>query len=202
MRPHKVNPMTRYILTTIAMLAVSIPCEAQTSSASNRTREIAALFSKSKHKVKERRGVRMEKYKNVVAEPVVAANPATYSGTYRSLDFDFIIRLQVARNGSVEGSGADPLDFDSHIARPFTLENAKVDGALLTATKVYRDGKRERIEGVFIERTSHDSPNDPGVKTFGLGVLAKPMQIHGNTIDRLFYERSSGQVAAGNTGNR
>jgi hypothetical protein len=196
--------MTRYALFTFAVLAAAAPCtsRAQTPSAASRTREIAQAFSKSKHTVKEKRGVRVEKYKNVVAEPVIASNPASYSGTYRSLDFDFIIRLQVAGNGSVQGSGIDPLDSESHIARPFTLENGKVDGALFTATKVYRDGKRERIEGVFIERTSHDSPNDPGVKTFGLGVLAKAMQIDGNTIDRLFYERASGQMAAGHTGNR
>jgi hypothetical protein len=200
----KVNPMTRNILATIAIFAAVAPCtsRAQTPAASSRTREIAALFSKHKHTLKEKRGVRMEKYKDVVAEPVVASNPASYSGTYRSLDYDFIIRLHVAGNGSIEGSGTDPLDSESHAARPFTLEKAKIDGALFTATKVYRNGKRERIEGVFMERTSHDSPSDPGVKTFGLGVLAKPMQIDGNTIDRLFYERASGQMAAGNTRNR
>lgn len=160
------------------------------------------MFSKQKHVVKEKRGIRMEKYRKVVAEPVVASNPATLSGTYRSLDYDFVIRLRVAQNGAVEGSGEDPLDADSRIARPFTLENGKIDGALLTATKVYRNGSRERIEGVFIERTSYESPGDKGVKTFGLGVLSKPMQIGGNTIDRLFYERTSGQMAAGYTRNR
>lgn len=196
--------MTRHLFATIAVIAAIAPCTspAQTTSALSRTREIAQLFSKSKHSVKEKRGVRVEKYKNVTAEPVVASNPANYSGTYRSLDFDFIIRLQVAANGLVEGSGIDPIDFESRIARPFTLEKATIDGALFTATKVYRDGKRERIEGVFIERTSHDSPNDPGTKAFGLGVLTKAMQIDGNTIDRLFYERATGEMAAGNTGNR
>ncbi|HZJ00613.1 MAG TPA: hypothetical protein VFD22_08105, partial [Gemmatimonadaceae bacterium] len=183
--------MTRHLFATIALMVVVAPCTspAQTTSASSRTREIAQLFSKSKHSVKEKRGVRVEKYKNVTAEPVVASNPANYSGTYRSLDFDFTIRLQVAANGLVEGSGIDVLDSESHIARPFTLEKATIDGALFTATKVYRDGRRESIEGVFIDRTSHDSPDDPGVKVFGLGVLAKAMQIDGSTIDRLFYER-------------
>ena len=118
--------MTRNILATLAILAVAAPCtsRAQTPAAANRTREIAALFSKHKHTVKEKRGVRMEKYKNVAAEPVVASNPASYSGTYRSLDYDFTMRLRVAGNGSIEGSGTDPLDSESHIARPFTLESA------------------------------------------------------------------------------
>jgi hypothetical protein len=71
----------------------------------------------------------------------------------------------------------------------------------LTATKVYRDGKRERIEGIFIERTSYDSPEDRGTTVFGLGVVSQSMQIDGNNIDRLFYERAAGQMAQGNTGN-
>jgi len=196
--------MTRYILATFTVFSMALPCtmDAQTTarSISSRTLEIAALFAKNKHVIKEKRGIRVEKYKNVTAEPVIASNPAIFSGTYRSLDFDFVIRLRAASNGSVEGSGEDPLNFDSHIARPFTLENGRIDGALFSATKVYRDGKRERIEGVFIDRTSYDSPEDRGVKVFGLGVVSKPMQIGGNTIDRLFYERASGQMAAGYTG--
>ena len=193
--------MNRYTLSTLAVFTIAAPlaAQSQTASTSSRTQELAALFSKHKHVVKEKRGVRLEKYKNVVAEPVVASNPASFSGTYRSLDFDFVMTLRVAANGSVEGSGTDPLDFDSRIGRPFTLENGKVAGALFTATKVYRNGKRHRIEGVFIERTSYDSPEDRGVKVFGLGVLTKPMQIGGNTLDRLFYERASGQMATGNT---
>lgn len=197
------NPMTRYILTTFAVLSVAMPFTAESQSttrASSRTREIAALFSKKKHVVKEKRGVRVEKYKNVTAEPVVASNPASFSGTYRSLDFDFVIRLRVAANGSVEGTGEDPLTIDSHIARPFTIANGKVDGALFTGVKVYRDGKREPIEGVFIDRTTYESPEDRGVKVFGLGVLTEPMQIDGLNIDRLFYERASGQMASRHTG--
>jgi hypothetical protein len=198
-----VDSMIRYFLATIAVLTAAAPCTSQSqTSSSTRVREIAALFSKHKHTVKEKHGIRMEKYKNVVAEPVNVVNPATLSGTYRSLDFDFVIRLRVAQNGSVEGSGEDALDFDSHAAKPFTLQNGRIDGALLTATKVYRNGKRERLEGVFMERTSYDSPEDRGVKVFGLGVLARPVQIGGNTIDRLFYERASGQLASGHPGNR
>ena len=48
-----------------------------TSSATvqTRTRAIAASFNKSKHVVKEKRGVRMEKYKRVESEPAVKASP-------------------------------------------------------------------------------------------------------------------------------
>jgi len=198
--------MTHLLLATIAAFSIAIPyripAQTQSASASSRTRQIAALFAKSKHVVKEKRGVRVEKYKRVSVEPVIAANPAIFSGAYRTSDADYVIRLRIESDGNVEGSGTDPLDFDSRISRPFTLVDGRVRGALLTATKLYRDGKREPVEGVFMERTSFDSPQDPGIKTFGLGVLTKPMQIGGNIIDRLFYERAAGEMAQGDTGYR
>ena len=192
--------MTRRALAIVLSLAALSSAQSQTATAS-RTRELASLFSKEKHVVKEKRGVRVEKYKNVVAVPVVPANPATLSGIYRDLNFDFVIRLQVSPDGKVTGTGVDPFDSNSRIARSYRLVDSRVDGALLTATKVYRDGKRERIEGIFIERTSYDSPEDRGTTVFGLGVVSQSMQIDGNNIDRLFYERAAGQMAQGNTGN-
>ena len=195
--------MIRYTLATLALTsALTAPTlHSQTVSTSRRTHELASLFSKQKHVIKEKRGIRLEKYKNVVAEPVVGANPATLSGTYRDLDFGFVLRLSILRDGSVTGTGVDPFDSDSRIARSFNL-TGRIDGALLNAVKVYRDGKREQLEGVFIKRTSYQSPEDLGTTTFGLGVVSRSMQIDGNTIDRLFYERASGQMAQGNTGNR
>ena len=198
--------MTRSLLAILVIISTAIPSDVPAQDASgsvlSRTREIAAMFSKDKHVIKEKRGVRLEKYKNVSAEPLIAANPMNFSGTYRAFDFDFVIRLSVSGNGLVEGSGTDLVAGGSNVSRPFTLVDGKVRGALLTATKIYRNGKRESIEGVFMDRTSHDSPEDPGTKVFGLGVVTKPMQIDGNTFDRLFYERASGQMAQGNTGHR
>ena len=195
--------MNRHTLAAIALIsAITAPTlHSQTASASRRTHELASLFSKQKHVVKEKRGVRVEKYKNVVASPVVPANPATLSGTYRDLDFDFVIRLRVSPDGTIAGTGIDPVDHDSRISKPYTLVDGKVDGALLTAIKVYRDGKRERLEGIFIERTTFDSPEDRGTTTFGLGVVAGSVQIDGTIIDRLFYERAAGQMARRNTGD-
>lgn len=196
--------MNRSLLAIIAVFSTIAPSviPAQSASASSRTREIAALFSKNKHVVKEKRGVRTEKYKNVSAEPLIAANPTILSGTYRAFDAHFVMQLSVSADGIVKGSGTDLVDYDSRISRSFTLVDGRVRGALLTAAKLYRDGKRESFEGVFMERTSFESPQDPGTKLFGLGVLTRPMQIGGNTIDRLFYERAAGEMAQGNTGNR
>jgi hypothetical protein len=155
----------------------------------SRTREIVVAFNKSKHVVKERRGIRREKYKEIRSEAAARANPATYSGTYAVEDLGFTLNLRVDANGRVEGSGEEPFGDDAAaVIRKFTLRNAEVDGALLTGTKVYASGNSEPFEGVFINRTSSESPTDRGVTMFGLGVLGTPVQMHGVTMNKFFYE--------------
>src|ERR1700694_1516683 len=73
-----------------------------------RTRAIAASFNKSKHVVKEKRGVHVEKYKEVRSEPLVKANPQDYSGTYEVPEMGFALQLQVDKSGSVTGTGYEP----------------------------------------------------------------------------------------------
>ena len=180
--------------------ASAIPAQQLTSGTADtdaRARTIAAAFNKNKHVVKERRGVRREKYKNVRSEPVISANPESLSGTYEVDDFGWILRLRVDRDGKVTGSGEDPIG--EGISRAFTISNGRVQGALLTGTKIFAGGGSERFEGAFLNRTSHDSPTDPGLTQFGLGVIGKPLQLHGQTIDRLFYKlraQSGAQPAA------
>jgi hypothetical protein len=168
----------------------SAPAQQARSSASawTRTQAIAASFTKSKHVVKDKRGVRMEKYKRVQTEPIVKANPQDYSGTYEVPDFGFAVQLRVNRDGNVEGSGYEPASPDLSIRRSFTLQNGRIDGALLTATRVYANGTQNRFEGAFMNRTSFDSPADKGFTVFGLGVLGKDVVLGGNTINRFFYE--------------
>ena len=154
--------MTRYLHATAAALSIIATCEvpAQTVSlsASSRTREIAAMFTKSKHVVKEKRGVRVEKYKDVSAKPVVAANPAVFSGTYRAFDSYFVLRIRVSNTGSVEGSGEDVLDADSRTARQFVLANGKVDGEFVHRNKSVPQRRqrvdRRRVHGSYFARKS------------------------------------------------
>ena len=164
--------------------------EAQSREASARTAELAAMFSKHKQVVKEKRGVTLDKYKDVRSEPVTRSNPSSYSGSYTA-DFGFTLRLTVQPDGRVEGSGRDPISGASNVARTFVLRDARVDGALLTGTIVYGDNRSRKLEGVFMNRTSRESPTDPGHTAFGLGVLTPPTQVDGLTIERLFYERTS-----------
>ena len=170
-------------LTTVAAQQTAASLSAQT-----RTQAIAASFSKEKHVVKEKRGVRVEKYKRVRSEPLVKANPQDYSGTYEVPDMGFAIQLRVDRNGTVEGTGYEPAGPDLSVRRSFTLRNGKIDGALLTATQVYPNGTENRFEGVFMNRSSFDSPTDKGVTLFGLGVIGKEIAVAGLTINRFFYE--------------
>lgn len=162
--------------------------ELSSAAAQTRTKAIAASFNKSKHVVKDKRGVRTEKYKRVESEPVVKANPQDYSGTYEVPDLGFAVQLRVNRDGSVEGTGYEPAGPDISVRRSFTLRNGRIDGALLTATQVYTNGTQSRFEGAFMNRTSFDSPADKGFTVFGLGVIGKEVTVMGNTFNRFFYE--------------
>jgi hypothetical protein len=161
-----------------------------TTAVSARTSQLVAMFGKHKHAVKERHGVRTEKYKDVKSVPAVRANPAEYSGSYDG-GLGFVLQLRVTADGKVEGSGEEALGDDARITMPFVLENAKVDGVLVTGTRIYRDGSRAKFEGVFIERTSRESESDPGATKFGIGVVTRPTPVNGLLIERLFYERDS-----------
>ena len=164
---------------------------ASASDAQTKTQAIVASFNKFKHVTKEKRGIRKEKYKKIQSEPVVKANPEDYSGTYEIPDMGFAMHLRVDHSGKVEGDGYEPLMQDPAVRRAFTLKNGKIEGALLTATKVYAGGRAEKLEGVFINRTSFESPTDKGVTTFGLGTVGGPTEVAGVTLDRLFYELKS-----------
>src|SRR5215212_3584505 len=121
----------------LSLLSVGsvLPAQSGPGDAASKTRAIAASFSKFKNVSKTRRGVTRQKYKKVESEPVVKANPAEYSGTYEVPDLDFALNLSADNKGVVTGSGYEPLA--ESVKRAFTLRNGKMDGALLTATKVY-----------------------------------------------------------------
>ena len=154
----------------------------------SRTRAIVASFNKSKHMVKEKHGVRKEKYLDVRSAPVVKQNPADYSGEYEEAGLGFSLRLRVDRDGKVEGTGYEPLNGDSGVSRSFRFRNGQIRGALITAKKIYADGSSEPLEGVFINKTAFESPTDKGVTAFGLGVIGKGFQVGGLNVDRIFYQ--------------
>jgi hypothetical protein len=166
---------------------------ARAADAQVRAREIAAAFSKNKHTVKTKRGVRLEKYKKVTAELVVRADPRSLSGTYEVDDFGLTLRLEIDRDGRVAGSGEEVIG--EGISRTFTISNGRLVGALLTGVKVFPTGRTDRFEGAFLRRTSYDSPEDKGFSQVGVGMLGRPLLLNGSTFDRFFYAlRAPGRI--------
>jgi len=171
----------RTFIVIVLLIACGAGAVSQQSSRQTRVQEITMAFNKQKHVVKEKNGVRKEKYKDVRSESVIKPNIADYTGVYEVSDLGYVINLQVGNDGRVQGSGSEE-------GRTFRLENARIDGPLLTASKVYQDGATEKFEGVFLNRTDRNSPTDPGVTIFGLGVILNtPFEVNGNTYEKLFY---------------
>jgi hypothetical protein len=169
--------------TLIGLCLVSTGVAAQ-QDARQRARELAASFSKSKHEVREKKGFRVEKFKEVRSEPVARPKAADYSGEYEA-DSAYSLSIRAGADGVVEATGYEPTPQGS---RRFTLRGAKVEDALLTGTKVYEDGSTEKFEGVFINRTERDRMDDPGFTEFGLGVLFDPPKVgEGLELNRIFY---------------
>jgi hypothetical protein len=159
----------------------------QDQNAQTRTQELVAEFNKTKHKVKEKHGIRVEVFVEVRSEAVVK-KPEEYAGVYRMDGNGPALELRISTNGAVEGKGEDTE------GREFTLNNGRIVGALLIATKIYTNGKSEKFEGVFINRTirSGKSPADvvENGTTFGLGVVGQQITIADNIYSgRVFYER-------------
>lgn len=180
-----------FLAAALAAGLSAAPADArQAGDAAERARQLAAQMSKSKHAVREKKGVRVEKFKEVRSEPAVLADPREYAGDYEA-DMGFRLRLKVAAGGRVEGSGTDTSFEGGRSPRNFTLRDARVEGALLTGTKVFEGGATERLEGVFINRTDRERPDDPGTTAFGLGVVyesPRPRE-EGYSFNKLFYQK-------------
>jgi hypothetical protein len=174
---------------TVALVTLLAACPAlaapQLASSQSRAQQLAAAFSKQKHVVAEKHGVKKEKYKDVRSEPLVKQDITEYSGVYRVADLGDVIDLRIEGDGTIHADGHD----SDQPSRTFVLDNGTIEGAVLTAIKVYRDGETERFEGVFLTRTERTAPLDPGITTFGMGVvLAAPREFAGNTYEKLFYQ--------------
>jgi hypothetical protein len=176
----------RAFIAIALFIACAVTGASQQVSSQARAQAIATAFSKYKHVVKAKYGVSREKFKDVRSEPLVKQNAADYAGTYEIEELGFVLNLQVGPDGRIQASGSEQ---GVQSSRTFEFEHAKIEGALLTAAKVYQDGTTERFEGAFLSRTVRDSPNHPGITSIGLGVvLATPFEANGLTYDKLFYQ--------------
>ena len=175
----------RTIALALSFLTVS---SAFADSVQQRTDDLVAMFNKTKHVNKQKRGTSKQIYLEIRAEPLARRDASTYSGTYTAKDFGFSLQLQVQQDGAAAGDGND--DHDS-----FTLRDGWVRGALLTGTRVYRDGTTAPLEAVFIRRTRRSGVSPDRItensSEVGLGVLTRGLRHGGSQIDRVFFEQAN-----------
>ena len=149
--------------------------------------QLAAALDKTKYKKKEKRNISIEVYVDVKNEPVVK-NAAEYSGLYQSDGGDYRLQLNVSSDGIATGSGYDSINFDNGQKVNFTLRDARVDGAVLTATKVFENGTSEKFEAVFVNRTVSAGQNPNSISThdtsYGIGFI----QTNGSWTNRVFLD--------------
>ena len=164
----------------------------QISDSQKRTEEILAIFTKTKHKVKDRSGIRVEKYKEMRSEPVLKSDIRGYSGEYEVSGLGYTINIQIGADGVIRADGYEPPEEGLRGGRKFTLKDARIDSALLTATKVYADGGSERFEGGFINLTDVEGTSPTQIEhrssSLGLGVTGVRIIRDGLTLEKLFYQ--------------
>ena len=159
---------------------------AQTSNVQQKTQELVASLSKTKYKHKVKGNFELEKYISIKSEAVIKNNVKEYSGNYESDDSSYRIELNIA-GGRIEGSGYDT-EFEGSKKENFSLKDSKIEGALLTATKTYENGKTEKFEAVFINRTIVEGANPNKIEhraaNFGLGFVS----TNGTSTQRVFCQ--------------
>jgi hypothetical protein len=111
-------------------------------------------------------------------EPVVKANVADYAGHYVGIMPDYYLEIS---------SGADgQLSITSHEGRRHaTLRGVRVEGARLTATRVYADGATKPFEATFANRILN------GESAFGIIVENVNVEFEDMTFNKLFYRLDS-----------
>ena len=131
------------IFALVAFIFPSLDIFAQ--DAQQKTQDLIAALGKTKHKKKEKKGFFSESYSEIKNEPVVKNNIREYAGVYESPGYR--LELSISADGVVTGSGYDSRFYNSS-RQNFTLKNGRIDGALLRATKVYENGRKENFEAV------------------------------------------------------
>ncbi|HEY0428102.1 MAG TPA: hypothetical protein VGC76_10005 [Pyrinomonadaceae bacterium] len=179
------------VLFAVLSLYVSDNIFAQTSAPAQKTQDLVAALGKTKYKKKEKGNFVVEVYIDIKNEAVIKNNAAEYAGSYVSGDGNYRLDLSIS-GGRIEGSGTDMYfensNFDKQRIRKFTLRDARIEGALLTATKVYENGQTLKFEGVFVDRTVTNGKNPNEIESretkFGIGFI----ETNDSMTNRVFCE--------------
>ena len=122
-------------------------------------------------------GQKAKKVKDKRYELVVPQNLKDCEGTYIGIDPDYVIEIQVTTDGRLKLASLED-------GRSVNLTNVKVEGARLTADKIYANGSRGKLDATFRNRILN------GKSAFG--ILVDGLDIHldgGVTLSSVFYRR-------------
>lgn len=177
-----------WVLGLVLMICVGLVASVAAQGNRQRTFDLVAALDKTKDKTKPKTASHTaymdEKHQ------ISSRDAANYAGGYRDGDGTFQLKLLISKNGSVEGSGFDKYCTKvSCQKKNFTLKNARIDGALLTGTRVYANAESRGLEAVFVNRTVKFGINSNSLETvateFGLGFIEK----NGEATNRVFMTR-------------
>jgi hypothetical protein len=119
-----------------------------------------------------------KKVKEKHFEPVARQNLRDYAGRYAGVDDGYWIEISVGDDGRLAATS-----HEGH--REAALTDIRLEGARLTATSVYRNGRRAEFVATFGDRVRG---ND---RTFGLTTESIWIELPGITLTRIFYRRVS-----------
>ena len=188
--------MLRFSLVVALAFFVFVPGDVYGQDASQKTRELVAALDKTKYKKKEKGNVTVEVYVDIKNEPAVR-DANSYAGNYQSEDGSYQLTLNVEGSGAASGNGYDMVN-DNNRRHAFTLKDARIEGALLTGTKVYDNGETQGFEAVFVNRTVAAGKNVNEIASrdtkFGLGFIRNGSWTDDksrtmNWTSRVFLER-------------
>jgi ketosteroid isomerase-like protein len=115
-----------------------------------------------------------KKYKDKRYEPATRATVKDYEGKYVGVESSYWIDIFVSPEGK--------LSINSYEGeRRATLNDIKLEGAIISAVKVYEDGGSENFSGVFANRILN------GQSAFGIIVDNVQVKVSGVTLHGLFY---------------
>lgn len=180
--------MSRILLVVAVVFCIGLACSVKAQDAGQRTQVLIAALDKTKYKKKEKRDFAIEMYIDIKNAAALKSSSAEYAGLYESQDSGYRLDLRVSA-GTVTGSGYDTANFDSAQKVSFTLRDARIDGALLTATKVYENGETRRFEAAFVNRTvtTGKNPNEITDRqtSYGLGFIESSTPVIAGGSDRM-----------------
>lgn len=178
--------MSKVLLLVLFIVCLSLTNVVFGQNAQAKTDQLITALGKTKYKKKDKKNIFIEVYVDVKSEAVVKSNVRDFSGVYES-GSDYRLELRVSADGQVEGKGYDT-EYNNSGQKNFILRDARIEGALLTATKAFENGETVKFEAVFNNRTLTEgkNPNEIGSREtkFGLGFI----QSNSDWINRVFLE--------------